>query len=801
MRAIHDEIRIVKPDAPDRKQRLGDLKRRLPLFVFMAGDITPSISAHGEEDTWRRQENVILNGLYMLDLDDVEDPRATYEQLITHYIGRFDILLVHVTPSQHGLRIVAKADPEVGNLADNQRRLADALGFKPDEACKDSSRGSFCPTSEDILYINNEIFEYQNDEYDKKFGDAYRHGNSHGAAVNSVYTPVSNKTADGNVAAAVGQGEPHAQGATEQTESGLETNEDGEPTFKGIPFKDIVAEYWRLEGGHPVTGERHTKVLSMANRLRYITDNNADELLRVIDYCGLPDAEVKQICASACAYKMAPFMPPRIRAILKNLSACGTTEGGAAGGTGADKLGGGNGHAEDGIGIDYRKWWKRLQGVLNDPLRDVCASVPDESKMGAALAGLAMLGTYLTRCWWLHYDGEQRRLSFLVYILGDAASGKSFAVKLDKLIMEAMKSADKAGREWEQQYKEDRLQRETSSKKAKEAAQEIKHPVIRYVPSTLSNAMLYARLRDAKELIDGEEVHLHLFTFESELATALRVQTGSWAGKLDLECKSFQNEEAGVDYANNQSANGLYQVNWNQVITGTPDAMQRKIKPGTVLDGLVTRLALFVMPSRNFEMLDPKPPMREHESEARLRAWGYRLEALHGQLHCQKLVDEAYAWCADMTREAEMNNDVVADYFRKRVPMYIVRYGLVYAVLDNIDRLEAMQQQGQPLEVPITKKTLEFARLMGDFIYYMQIRQYGEMVRQALENQAKDFQPRVRQTLNSELYNKLPRCFNVKKVSEIFSLSNKAAFSQINRWKEKKWVKPSGKRGEYKKII
>ena len=157
--------------------------------------------------------------------------------------------------------------------------------------------------------------------------------------------------------------------------------------------------------------------------------------------------------------------------------------------------------------------------------------------------------------------------------------------------------APQAVGEWERQYKEDKAQRATSSAAQKKAAQEIKHPVIRYVPSTISNAKLYARLTDAVELVDGEELHLHLFTFESELATALRVQQGSWAGKLDLECKSFQNEEAGVDYANEQSVNGIIQVNWNQVITGTPDAMNRKIKPVTVLDGLVTRLAMFLMPS------------------------------------------------------------------------------------------------------------------------------------------------------------------------------------------------------------
>ena len=45
-----------------------------------------------------------------------------------------------------------------------------------------------------------------------------------------------------------------------------------------------------------------------------------------------------------------------------------------------------------------------------------------------------------------------------------------------------------------------------------------------------------------------------------------------------------------MDYANDQSVNGIIQVNWNQVVTGTPESMSRKIRPSMVLDSLVTRL-------------------------------------------------------------------------------------------------------------------------------------------------------------------------------------------------------------------
>ena len=110
---------------------------------------------------------------------------------------------------------------------------------------------------------------------------------------------------------------------------------------------------------------------------------------------------------------------------------------------------------------------------------------------------------------------------------------------------------------------------------------------------------------------DGQTpLHLHIYTMEPELATALRAQQGSWAGKNDLELKSFHNEYAGVDYANDQSVNGIIQVNWNQVVTGTPESMGRKIRPLMVLDGLVTRLVLFPMPENDFMMIDRRWSLR-----------------------------------------------------------------------------------------------------------------------------------------------------------------------------------------------
>ena len=62
-----------------------------------------------------------------------------------------------------------KADPAKGNLIDNQHAMAKVLGVEVDESCKDASRMSFICKESDILYIDKELFTYENKEFAEKF--------------------------------------------------------------------------------------------------------------------------------------------------------------------------------------------------------------------------------------------------------------------------------------------------------------------------------------------------------------------------------------------------------------------------------------------------------------------------------------------------------------------------------------------------------------------------------------------------------------------------------------------------------
>ena len=785
------QIRQLRSEGRDKEA--DALKRKLPALCYQA-TFDETTSKGGNRGAWRKQSAVRLNGLFMLDIDHMEQqPRDFWKSLLkgsdqTAFCERMGIVLVHETSSGKGLRIVAKADPSVGNIADNQRVLAQRLDVICDEACKDASRLSFVPTWDDIIYSDYKtLLTYNNEEFDEKYGEEYRRGNSAATRIHN-----NGRTADSDRTVEAGSADDSTNGAqrVESVEMG-----DGQPAggalqlkYGGVSYETIIncwmdAEVpgWRERAGKeddPVAGNRHRLLLRLGSDLRYACDKK-EVHKRLVQESPLGVSlrqegraeEVDRIADDCFSYRMYREVPGRVRAILER--------------AGVRRLGAAGGGTDTPVGIDYDAWWRRLQPLLDESpyLREACEMLPPHHRIGGVLASGAMFGTYLTRCWWEHYDGKPMRLSFLVYIIGDAASGKSVFGDIDKLVMAPMRAADKAGREWERQFKEEMKKRAASTKNAKEEAPEQLHPVIRYVPSTISNAQLYTRLTDAvdKEAVDawGDPLHLHLFTFESELATALRSQkSGAWAEKLDLECKSFQNEAAGVDYMNSPS-NGVIQINWNQVITGTPDAMRRKIRKSTVLDGLVTRLCLFLMPSNDYAMIPKGRRLIEHERDYLLRSVGLDLETITGELSCDRLVDYAYEYERDLCKEAEGAKDKCLDYFRKRIPIIMIRYALVRAVLRQVKELKA----GQPLQ--IIDSDLEFAQLIGDFCLEMQMWMYGNDVMEALQENVMGKAPKRRTGKSIALFEKLPKTFTLKEFQELTpELASSSRSVKLTRWVE-----------------
>lgn len=154
------------------KQAADAVKRTLPGACFQVAEYAISIGDdpkkeynYGKSGRWRDMRYAYLSGLVVIDVDHCGNPREVFVRLQQeHDFKELGILLVYVSASEDGMKIVFKADPEYPhNLICQQWRMAERLGVLQwvDDACKDSTRLSFLTTPEDVLYCDEkELFNH-----------------------------------------------------------------------------------------------------------------------------------------------------------------------------------------------------------------------------------------------------------------------------------------------------------------------------------------------------------------------------------------------------------------------------------------------------------------------------------------------------------------------------------------------------------------------------------------------------------------------------------------------------------------
>ena len=551
-------------------------------------------------------------------------------------------------------------------------------------------------------------------------------------------------------------------------------------SFGGVPAQ-LIIDKWIEERGVPAEGTRHLTMLRLAGDLRYICENDPARLKQWVMMAPFVqdivrergEDEVTHACEDVCDRKLYMSIPKNFNAILEKLGATKALPLGAAGG---GLRGDGDGSYPL-RGDREGSFWHRLKPLLAPPYDVACSLTEDENKMGAVFAAGAMYCTLMTRCWYEHFDGMEQRLNPQVYIIGMPAAGKSFADKLDNIIMGPMKAADAIGREAEAEYKRKLKERQTSSKAAK--GEPLKKPevMIRYCPSKTSNHVLFHRLENAREMVDGKEMHLHIYTFDSELdANTAAQRGGSWIDKHDIELKAFHNECTGVDYSNPDSSNGIFPVYYNTVCTGTPLSLQRKINIRNVNDGLCSRIAFFKMKDDGFHMIARGSRLRLHDQECKIKQWAFRFDSMKGELKIGRLVDHVYNLCQEATWTAEASGDRVLDMLRKRA--------VFYAIWFTIPRIYARQwkQYEKTGEVEVDDSDLQFATLIYDAVLYWQDRLFGRMLEDSWQNAENDDKPRLRRTVNDEVFARLPQEFDTKAVIDMMKVSKGGASAQLRRW-------------------
>ena len=394
------------------------LKDKLPAALFQAKGFELTLSEKAREKItdetteeeieamkrpWVKQAAVQLSGLCMLDIDHVDAPRKTWEliengQLTIDNELRKQILLVYITPSGHGLKIVFKADVERGNLIDNQLWLANVLGVKADEGCKDASRRSYLTTESDILYINKEeLFNYENKEFAEKYDAEYRAGHS-------------GPTKTDDVAA-----EDAEQNAGEDGQMGAQQD-----VMVDAELQNII-DAWTKErfGDGTKQVSRHEASVALARDLYIMLDRDARQTLTVLkaqkwvqDMITERNEDVERTVRNAAEYVAAaesetakkgktwlPKPSKEWQKAMKEVNGEGLTDNGEKKGT----------INHDSLTMNLDAWGSEIEAMFGDfpVMKDVCEGLKRSQYPAAMFVAGGVLMTLMTRCWYRFYHRPQ----------------------------------------------------------------------------------------------------------------------------------------------------------------------------------------------------------------------------------------------------------------------------------------------------------------------------------------------------------------------------------------------------------
>ena len=722
------------------------LKRKLPAFIFQA-TFDETTSKTGKQGQWRKQAATRLTGLAVMDIDHVENPLTLYQGWVEKGLDwkALGIELIYITPSGQGLKIVFKARLDWGNLIDNQHAMAKLLGVEVDESCKDASRMSFICKESDILYLDKELFTYENKAYGERYDAEYRDGHSQ---------------------------ETHPQPLPVSEGSGQT------PKFKGIPYSEIISEWWQRNGGEPQEGERNVKLYQLAVNLRAICDNNRELLLEIMPRLGLDEQELRNIVESACKE------PPK--GLSKMLDGILREKGIVK----SEKLA--TATSEQNINQMLWEWGAQIESLSEEYplLKDICKGLKRNQYPAAMFVAGGLLMTLMTRCTYrfYHRPEELRRLNNSTLIIGDPASGKSFATRLFKLLASPIVAADKVGKEAINAYREQMRTKGANKEKPKKPK-----VVVRVHPARTSNAQFIQDMVNSVENVDGEDMQLHMLTFDTELDNTVSVQKGgSWIDKFSMELKAFHNEEDGQAYSNNDSILQDFIVTWNFIYTGTPIALKKKVNEQNFGSGLATRLTCIPLPATNFEMMSRESTV-DYDSDNRLKEWAEKLDKMKGELTVQKIVDELYDWTARRMADAAENDSKADEMLLKRCAYHGLNFSAPFIVMRHWDK---MHQDGQYWcgEFETDEVDWKLAELIVNIQYACQRHYFGAMAEAYFDNKLRDANVNVqRKQKTYEAFSRLPEEFTAEDIQRCFNLSSiGAARSRAKRLVDDHLIEKTG---------
>ena len=737
------------------------------------------------------------------------------------------LLMLERSARGGGLHVVFRRHPEMDQEA-NLRWASDLLGVEYDAGAKDITRVFFATTSEDLLYLHEDLFD--NTECGASTGSATATKAAtitatEAGATASETTQKGERKSGGPTApmasettSAVSETVSKSDGQSEeksQTEDGETTSKEADETtteeqeghtgeeeseeekplrYKGIPYDRIIEKWWTFynDGEHPIRSNRNTLTFELAVNLRHICGFDRSVLDRVIPcYDGFAEAE-KLSCIDSALGERKTQMPRRLKEVVEAVRQDMIVEGREV-----DSID--EAMEQDDL-FYYNALPKMPQGV-----RESISAVGPHLAMPVIFAIAPAIGMLATGVR-VDIHGKPSQLNLISYIAGDFASGKGSIDPVVAAWLSEVKAIDKGYLLQEEEWRAQKR----AAKNKKEQPEEPKYPV-RCL--TLNNTV--ANLADRLANTRGK----HAFSFTPEADTVAQ----KWRTAMCDFSVMLRQAYDGTPYDREAKSADAVNVHiekllWNVVMCGTPDALYRVVTNYT--DGFLSRMALARTPDNTFTPLSESLYCLTPEQETKIQQVAHLLPLMIGDVELPKLEEKGRQWLEQIRLEGIKNDDktLARQRFRTcptamRMTTCLMLCRVAEQLIQNYGmqgaetRLKAEPTLWQKLlRRQQTPQMLEAFNVVADYMIDNTIFFFRNRIESAFRSPdyVPSGKPRSRRTKNDTIYEQLADRFTTEEAYDTsisvrgFEVTKGRVCTMLSRWEQQGMVERLD-RGVYKK--
>ena len=749
-----------------------------------------------------------------LSVDEVELVAAT----AIEKKDELGLLMLERSARGGGLHVVFRRHPEMDQEA-NLRWASDLLGVEYDAGAKDITRVFFATTSEDLLYLHEDLFD--NTECGAATGSATA---TKPATTSSTKTTTMTTTEAAATASEAKQraertdGGPTVSAASETASTTSETvsetteqndeetkTEEGEPSegetgkekllrYKGIPYDRIIEKWWTFynDGEHPIRSNRNTLTFELAVNLRHICGFDRSVLDRVIPcYDGFAETE-KLSCIDSALGERKTQMPKRLKDVIEAVRQDMIVEGREV-----DSI-------DEAMEQDDLFYYNALP-MMPQGVRESINAVGPHLAMPVIFAIAPAIGMLATGVR-VDIHGKPSQLNLISYIAGDYASGKGSIDPVVAAWLSEVKLQDKSYLEAEEEWRAQKR----AAKNKKEQPEDPKYPV-RCL--TLNNTV--ANLADRLANTRGK----HAFSFTPEADTVAQ----KWRTAMCDFSVMLRQAYDGTPYDREAKSADAVNVHiekllWNVVMCGTPDALYRVVTNYT--DGFLSRIALARTPDNTFTPLSESLYRLTPEQEGKIIQVAHLLPLMSGDVDLPELEKRGRQWLEQIRLEGIKNDDKTLARQRFRTcptAMRMTTCLMLCRVAEQLIRSYGMQGAEKRLKTDPTlwqkllrrqqtPQMLEAFDVIADYMIDNTIFFFRNRIESAFHSPdyVPSGKPRSRRTKNDTIYEQLADRFSTEEAYDTsisvrgFEVTKGRVFTMLYRWEKQGMVERLDK-GVYRK--